>query len=117
MTEALEDNKPNKEGAETEKSTSKDDSDEPTEDKTAEAKKEPSDAVEPYDLEVRFIGPEPTVSPEVSNAEGEELSKGKILQSQISKRRLLQSLRLQRSQDLPSHSSSRSSAAMLTSTS
>jgi hypothetical protein len=77
LTEALEDNKPNKEGAETEKSTSKDDSDEPTEDKTAEAKKEPSDAVEPYDLEVRFIGPEPTVSPEVSNAEGEELSKGK----------------------------------------
>ena len=77
LTEALEDNKPNKEGAETEKSTSKDDSDEPTEGKTAEVKKEPSDAVEPYDLEVRFIGPEPTFSPEVSNAEGEELSKGK----------------------------------------
>ena len=77
LTEALEDNKPNKEGAETEKSTSKDDSDEPTEGKTAEVKKEPSDAVEPYDLEVRFIGPEPTFSLEVSNVVGEELPKGK----------------------------------------
>lgn len=78
LTEALEDNKPNKEGAEIEKSTSKDDSDEPTEGKTAEVKKEPSDAVEPYDLEVRFIGPEPTFSPEVLNAAGKEfLPKGK----------------------------------------
>ena len=77
LTEAWDDNEPNKEGAGTEKSTQNVETDEPTEDKTAEVKKEPSDAVEPYDLEVRFIGPEPTVSPEVSNAEGEELSKGK----------------------------------------
>lgn len=78
LTEAWGDNEPNEEGAETEKSTSKDDSDEPTEGKTAEVKKEPSDAVEPYDLEVRFIGPEPTFSPEVLNAAGKEfLPKGK----------------------------------------
>lgn len=77
LTEAWDDNEPNKEGAGTEKSTQNVETDEPTEDKTAEVKKEPSDAVEPYDLEVRFIGPEPTVSPEVSNAKGEELSKGK----------------------------------------
>ena len=77
LTEKREDKEPNEAGAGTEKSTPKEDSDEPTEGKTAEIDKEPSDDIEPYDLEVRFIGPEPTVSPEVSNVVGEETPKGK----------------------------------------
>lgn len=76
---ALTDKEPYEEDTETEKSTPKEDSDEPTKGKTAEVKKEPPDAVEPYDLEVHFIDPESTVSPEVSNAAGEELPKGRTL--------------------------------------
>ena len=79
LTEACDDNEPNEEGAGKENSTQNVETDEPTEDKTAEDKKEPSDAVEPYDLEVHFIGPEPTVSPKVSNAAGEELPRGRTL--------------------------------------
>ncbi|MFW5526449.1 MAG: hypothetical protein ACOCOW_05375 [Prevotella sp.] len=77
LTEVCDDNEPNEEGAEIKKSTQNAETDEPTEDKTAEEKKDPSDAVESYDLEVRYISPEPTVSPEVSNAAGEGPTKGK----------------------------------------
>ena len=45
--------------------------------KTAEVKERPTDGVEPNELNVRIIGPEHTVSPDVSDAVGKESSKEK----------------------------------------
>ena len=45
--------------------------------KTAEVKEKSTDGVEPNELNVRIIGPEHTVSPDVSDAVGKESSKEK----------------------------------------
>lgn len=45
--------------------------------KTAEVKERPTDGAEPNELNVRIIGPEHTVSPDVSDAVGKEPSKEK----------------------------------------
>ena len=45
--------------------------------KTAEVKERPTDGVEPNELNVHIIGPEHTVSPDVSDAAGKESSKEK----------------------------------------
>ena len=60
-----------------EMTASKDDSPSASGHKTAEVKERPTDGVEPNELNVRIIGPEHTVSPDVSDAVGKEPSKEK----------------------------------------
>lgn len=60
-----------------EMTASKDDSPSASGHKTAEVKERPTDGVEPNELNVLFIGPEHTVSPDVSDAVGKEPSKEK----------------------------------------
>ena len=60
-----------------EMTASKDDSTSASRHKTAEVKEGPTDGVEPNELNVRVIGPEHTVSPDVSDAVGKESSKEK----------------------------------------
>ena len=60
-----------------EMTASKDDSTSASRHKTAEVKEGPTDGVEPNELNVRVIGPEHTVSPDVSDAVGKEPSKEK----------------------------------------
>ena len=60
-----------------EMTASKDDSTSASGHKTAEVKESPTDGVEPNELNVRIIGPEHTVSPDVSDAVGKEPSKEK----------------------------------------
>ena len=60
-----------------EMTASKDDSPSASGHKTAEVKEKPTDGVEPNELNVRIIGPEHTVSPDVSDAVGKESSKEK----------------------------------------
>ena len=60
-----------------EMTASKDDSTSASGHKTAEVKERPTDGVEPNELNVRIIGPEHTVSPDVSDAAGKESSKEK----------------------------------------
>lgn len=60
-----------------EMTASKDDSPSASGHKTAEVKERPTDGVEPNELNVRIIGPEHTVSPNVSDAAGKESSKEK----------------------------------------
>lgn len=60
-----------------EMTASKDDSTSASGHKTAEVKERPTDGVEPNELNVRIIGPEHTVSPDVSDAVGKEPSKEK----------------------------------------
>ena len=60
-----------------EMTVSKDDSPSASGHKTAEVKERPTDGVEPNELNVRIIGPEHTVSPDVSDAVGKEPSKEK----------------------------------------
>ena len=60
-----------------EMTASKDDSPSASGHKTAEVKERPTDGVEPNELNVRIIGPEHTVSPDVSDAVGKESSKEK----------------------------------------
>lgn len=59
------------------KPASKDDSPSAFGHKTAEVKERPTDGVEPNELNVHIIGPEHTVSPDVSDAVGKEPSKEK----------------------------------------
>lgn len=68
--------------------------------------------------EVRIVGPEHTVSPKVSDAVSERKpSRKRFRQSQIPKKELLQNRLMQKSPDLQSPQSNRSSIVMLTSTS
>lgn len=60
-----------------EMTASKDDSPSASGHKTAEVKERPTDGVVPNELNVRIIGPEHTVSPDVSDAVGKEPSKEK----------------------------------------
>ena len=60
-----------------EMTASKDDSTSASGHKTAEVKESPTDGVEPNEQNVRIIGPEHTVSPDVSDAVGKESSKEK----------------------------------------
>ena len=60
-----------------EMTASKDDSPSASGHKTAEVKERPTDGVEPNELNVRIIGSEHTVSPNVSDAVGKESSKEK----------------------------------------
>ncbi len=60
-----------------EMTASKDDSPSASGHKTAEVKERPTDGVEPNELNVRIIGSEHTVSPDVSDAVGKESSKEK----------------------------------------
>lgn len=60
-----------------EMTASKDDSPSASGHKTAEVKERPTDGVEPNELNVRIIGSEHTVSPNVSDAVGKESSKKK----------------------------------------
>ena len=60
-----------------EMTASKDDSSSASGHKTAEQKERPTDGVESKELNVLFIGPEHTVSPDVSDAVGKEPSKEK----------------------------------------
>ena len=60
-----------------EMTASKDDSTSASGHKTAEVKERPTDGVVPNELNVRIIGPEHTVSPDVSDAVGKEPSKEK----------------------------------------
>ena len=60
-----------------EMTASKDDSPSAFDHKTAEVKEKPTDGVEPNELNVHIIGPEHTVSPDVSDAAGKESSKEK----------------------------------------
>ena len=60
-----------------EMTASKDDSTSASGHKTAEVKESPTDGVEPNELNVRIIGPEHTVSPDVSDTVGKEPSKEK----------------------------------------
>ena len=60
-----------------EMTVSKDDSTSASGHKTAEVKERPTDGVEPNELNVRIIGSEHTVSPDVSDAAGKESSKEK----------------------------------------
>ena len=60
-----------------EMTASKDDSPSASGHKTAEQKEKSTDGVEPNELNVRIIGPEHTVSPDVSDAVGKESSKEK----------------------------------------
>lgn len=60
-----------------EMTASKEDSTSTSGHKTAEVKERPTDGVEPNELNVRIIGPEHTVSPNVSDAVGKESSKEK----------------------------------------
>ncbi|MST84686.1 hypothetical protein [Hallella mizrahii] len=60
-----------------EMTASKDDSTSASGHKTAEVKEKSTDGVEPNELNVRIIGPEHTVSPDVSDAVGKEPSKEK----------------------------------------
>lgn len=60
-----------------EMTASKDDSPSASSHKTAEVKERPTDGVEPNELNVRIIGSEHTVSPNVSDAVGKESSKEK----------------------------------------
>ena len=60
-----------------EMTASKDDSPSASGHKTAEVKERPTDGVEPNELNVRIIGPEHTVSPDVPDAVGKESSKEK----------------------------------------
>ena len=60
-----------------EMTASKDDSPSASGHKTAEVKESPTDGLEPNELNVRIIGPEHTVSPDVSDAVGKESSKEK----------------------------------------
>lgn len=60
-----------------EMTASKDDSTSASGHKTAEQKERPTDGFEPNELNVHIIGPEHTVSPDVSDAVGKESSKEK----------------------------------------
>ena len=60
-----------------EMTASKDDSTSASGHKTAEVKESPTDGVEPNELDVRIIGPEHTISPDVPDAVGKESSKEK----------------------------------------
>lgn len=60
-----------------EMTASKDDSPSASGHKTSEVKESPTDGVVPNELNVRIIGPEHTVSPDVSDAVGKEPSKEK----------------------------------------
>ena len=60
-----------------EMTASKDDRPSASGHKTAEVKERPTEGVEPNELNVHFIGPEHTVSPDVSDAAGKESSKEK----------------------------------------
>ena len=60
-----------------EMTASKDDSPSASGHKTAEVKESPTDGVEPNELDVRIIGPEHTISPDVPDAVGKESSKEK----------------------------------------